>query len=83
MTVYIRNWKKIDNNIENGQKERKKQVDKSHYPAHNKKPEEYHARSGWQPDEKAITCLDHCYSSDQTGPLARYGFVTYKLKSLD
>lgn len=82
MTVYIRNWEKIDNNIENGQKERKKQVDKS-LPCHNKKPEEYHARSGWQPDEKTITCLDHCYSSDKSGPLAWYDFVTYKLKSLD
>lgn len=61
--------------------EKSKQI--NHYPAHNKKPEEYHARSGWQPDEKTITCLDHCYSSDKSGPLARYGFVTYKLKSLD
>lgn len=29
----------------------------NHYPAQNKKPEEYHTRSGWQPDEKVRTCM--------------------------
>ena len=43
----------------------------NHYPAQNKKPEEYHTRSGWQPDEKVRTCIDKCHSSDQSGPLVR------------
>lgn len=43
----------------------------NHYPAQNKKPEEYHTRSGWQPDEKVRTCIDKCHNSDQSGPLVR------------
>lgn len=50
-------------------KEKSKQI--NHYPAKNKKPEEYHTRSGWQPDEKVRTCIDKCHSSDQSGPLVR------------
>lgn len=50
-------------------KEKSKQI--NHYPAQNKKPEEYHTRSGWQPDEKVRTCIDKCHSSDQSGPLVR------------
>ena len=50
-------------------KEKSKQI--NHYPAQNKKTEEYHTRSGWQPDEKVRTCIDKCHSSDQSGPLVR------------
>lgn len=50
-------------------KEKSKQI--NHYPAQNKKPEEYHTRSGWQPDEKVRTCIDKCHNSDQSGPLVR------------
>lgn len=48
-------------------KEKSKQI--NHYPAQNKEQEEYHTRSGWQPDEKVRTCIDKCHSSDQSGPL--------------
>lgn len=37
-------------------KEKSKQI--NHYPAQNKKPEEYHTRSGWQNDERVRTCID-------------------------
>lgn len=50
-------------------KEKSKQI--NHYPAQNKKPEEYHTRSEWQPDERVRTCIDKCHSSDQSGPLVR------------
>ena len=36
-------------------KEKSKQI--NHYPAQNKEQEEYHTRSGWQPDEKVRTCM--------------------------